>query len=87
MAGNRGLVEYSDLLKRPLEHFKYLLGASESQQVSLEQFTLYLDAMLLASSNEKHLAAFKETPDFASFKAVSYTHLALSCWSIGRSRR
>jgi len=68
VAGNRGMVEYSDLLKRPLEHFKYLLVASENQQVSLEQFTLFLDTMLLASSNEKHLAAFKETPDFASFK-------------------
>jgi serine protein kinase len=68
VAGNRGMVEYSDLLKRPLEHFKYLLVASENQQVSLEQFTLYLDTLLLASSNEKHLTAFKETPDFASFK-------------------
>ena len=68
VAGNRGIVEYSDLLKRPLEHFKYLLVASENQQVTLEHFTLFLDTVLLASSNEKHLAAFKETPDFASFK-------------------
>ncbi len=68
VAGNRGIVEYSDLLKRPLEHFKYLLGASENQQVALDHFTLFLDTVLLASSNEKHLAAFKEMPDFASFK-------------------
>ena len=27
---NRGLIEYSDLLKRPLEAFKYLLGFSET---------------------------------------------------------
>jgi serine protein kinase len=68
VAGNRGVVEYSDLLKRPLDHFKYLLGMSETGQVALEPFTLHLDSVLLASSNEKHLAAFKETPDFASFK-------------------
>ncbi len=68
VAGNRGIVEYADLLKRPLEHFKYLLVASEHQQVSLDQFALYLDTVLIASSNEKHLAAFKESPDFASFR-------------------
>ncbi len=68
VAGNRGIVAYADLLKRPLEHFKYLLGVSETAQVSLDHFTLYLDAVLVASTNEKHLSAFKETPDFASFK-------------------
>ncbi len=68
VAANRGVLAYSDLLKRPLEHYKYLLGMSETAQVSLEQFSLYLDCVLLASTNEKHLAAFKETPDFTSFK-------------------
>jgi len=66
--GNRGVIEYSDLLKRPLEAFKYLLGFVETAQVPLEHFVLQLDEVLLASSNEKHLGAFKELPDFASFK-------------------
>jgi len=65
---NRGLIEYSDLLKRPLEAFKYLLGFSETGEVPLEPFVLQLDEVLIASSNEKHLGAFKELPDFASFK-------------------
>jgi serine protein kinase len=65
---NRGLIEYADLLKRPLEAFKYLLGFSETAQVPLEPFVLQLDEVLLASANEKHLGAFKELPDFASFK-------------------
>lgn len=68
VSANRGLIEYSDLLKRPLEAFKYLLGASETGEVPLEHFVLQLDEVLIASSNEKHLAAFKEIPDFASFK-------------------
>lgn len=68
VSANRGLIEYSDLLKRPLEAFKYLLGTSESGEVPLEHFILQLDEVLIASSNEKHLAAFKELPDFASFK-------------------
>ncbi len=67
-SANRGLLEYSDLLKRPLEAFKYLLGASETGEVSMELFVLQLDEVLIGSSNEKHLAAFKELPDFASFK-------------------
>jgi len=65
---NRGLIEYADLLKRPLEAFKYLLGFSETGEIPLEHFTLQLDEVLIASSNEKHLSAFKELPDFASFK-------------------
>ncbi|MBI5547792.1 MAG: serine protein kinase PrkA [Deltaproteobacteria bacterium] len=65
---NRGMVEYADLLKRPVEAFKYLLGTSETAMVPLEHFVLHLDALLLASSNDKHVVAFKELPDFASFK-------------------
>ncbi|HEY8206145.1 MAG TPA: serine protein kinase PrkA [Myxococcaceae bacterium] len=65
---NRGLIEYADLLKRPLEAFKYLLGFSETSEVPLEHMILQLDEVLIASSNEKHLSAFKELPDFASFK-------------------
>jgi len=65
---SRGLVEYSDLLKRPVEAFKYLLGTTESAAVPLDQFVLHLDELFIASSNDKHVAAFKELPDFASFK-------------------
>ncbi len=68
VSANRGLIEYSDLLKRPLEAFKYLLGFSETQEVSMEHMVLQFDEVLIASSNEKHLAAFKELPDFSSFK-------------------
>ncbi len=66
--GNRGMVELSDLLKRPVEHFKYLLGTSETAEVRMEHLILQLDEVMLATSNEVHLAAFKEYPDWASFK-------------------
>jgi len=68
VSGNRGIVEYSDLLKRPLETFKYLLGTSETGRVALDHFLMQLDVVLLASANEKQLAAFKDSPEFASFK-------------------
>jgi serine protein kinase len=68
VAGNRGVIEFSDLLKRPLEHYKYLLGTVETGIARMNHFLLHLDSVLIASTNEKHLSAFKEMGDFASFK-------------------
>lgn len=68
VAANRGLIEYSDLLKREPEAFKYLLGTSETARVTLDHFVLQLDLVLIASANEKQLSAFKESPEFPSFK-------------------
>jgi serine protein kinase len=65
---NRGLIEYADLLKRPLEAYKYLLGTVENSRVPLENAILHLDQVFIASSNESHLAVFKEIPEFQSFK-------------------
>ncbi|HIA04557.1 MAG TPA: serine protein kinase PrkA, partial [Myxococcales bacterium] len=66
---HRGLIEYNDLLKRPLESFKYLLSTCEKSNVSLTNQILHLDLLFFASSNETHLNAFKEYPDWPSFKA------------------
>jgi len=66
---NRGMIEYSDLLKRQPETYKYLLGTTESGVLPLEHFLLHLDEVMVATSNEKYLTAFKQTPDFSSFKA------------------
>ncbi len=68
VTANRGLIEYSDLLKRPLEAFKYLLTTVEQSSVSLQNATLYLDLCFIGTSNEIHLSAFKEIPEFQSFK-------------------
>ncbi|MBK9070088.1 MAG: hypothetical protein IPL79_03645 [Myxococcales bacterium] len=65
---NRGLIEYDDLLKRPLESYKYLLTTVERGAVSLANSALSLDVLYMASSNETHVAAFKEYPDFQSFR-------------------
>ncbi|MBS2024693.1 MAG: serine protein kinase PrkA, partial [Deltaproteobacteria bacterium] len=68
VSANRGVIEFADLLKRPLEHYKYLLGTVETGVARLQHFLLHLDCVFIASSNEKHLSAFKEMPDFPSFK-------------------
>jgi predicted Ser/Thr protein kinase len=65
---NRGLIEYADLLKRPLEAYKYLLGTVENSKVPLDNAIVHLDEVFIASSNESHLAVFKEIPEFQSFK-------------------
>lgn len=65
---NRGVVEYSDFFKRPLELSKYLLTTSEKGTISLPETTAYLDMALFATANEKNLTLFKRNPDFPSFK-------------------
>ena len=67
--GNRGIVEYADLLKRPVDAYKYLLIACESGNVNVGSSIAYLDSVLIGSTNELQLDAFKEFPDFTSFKA------------------
>ncbi|MCZ6602703.1 MAG: serine protein kinase PrkA, partial [Planctomycetota bacterium] len=65
---NPGIIEYSDLLKRPIEMNRYLLGTSEKGTVNLECQTVYLNLVMMGTSNEKQLDALKQTPDFTSFR-------------------
>jgi len=65
---NNGILEFSDFLTRTPELNKYLLAATERGEVGLSSANVYLNSVLFATSNERHLDAFKETPDFASFK-------------------
>jgi len=67
--GQRGVIEYGDLLERPIDAWKYLLLAVETGEVALRASTLAIDAVLLASSNDRHLEAFREHPAFPSFRA------------------
>ena len=66
--GNRGLIEFNDLLKRPMEANKYLLATSEKGTVSLDHAEMRLDAVLMATGNEVYLEAFKGQADWASYK-------------------
>ena len=68
VGANRGMIEYDDLLKRPLEHYKYLLTTVERAALSMQSATLFLDLVFLGSCNDIHLSAFREIPDFQSFK-------------------
>jgi serine protein kinase len=65
---NRGIIDYPDLLKRPIEAFKYLLTTVEDGRVVLDQTNLFFDLVFIGSSNATHLNAFMESPDWMSFK-------------------
>lgn len=65
---NRGLLEFSDLLKRPVETFKYLISTIEKASINLPSGTTALDIIFVATTNDKHLDGFKGIPDFSSFK-------------------
>jgi predicted Ser/Thr protein kinase len=63
-----GLIEYSDLLKRSLEAWKYLILMIETGEVALDTSNLVPNVVLIGSSNEGHLDAFREHPEFATFR-------------------
>ena len=63
-----GLLEFSDLLKRPLDAFKYLQISVETGEVALPQQSVQLNCVMMGSANEVHLGAFREHPEFASFR-------------------
>jgi len=65
---NRGVLEFSDLLKRPLDAFKYLLTTMESRAINLGGIVSELDVFFIGTTNEVHFNAFKQHPDFNSFR-------------------
>ena len=65
---NCGVVEYSDFLKRNMEANKYLLTTAERGFVNLPNLTVAMNEILIGTSNEKYLVAFKRDPSFTSFK-------------------
>lgn len=67
--GQGGVIEYSDLLKRPLDAWKYLLLAIEDGEVALTMSMLTVNAVLVASTNETHLDAFRQHHEYNSFRA------------------
>jgi serine protein kinase len=63
-----GILEFSDLLKRPLDAFKYLQLSIETGEVALTAQNVTLNCVMMGSANELHLDAFREHPEFASFR-------------------
>jgi serine protein kinase len=63
-----GVLEFSDLLKRPLDAYKYLQLSVETGEVALSRQNLQLNCVMIGSANEIHLAALREHPEYPSFR-------------------
>ena len=63
-----GVLEFSDLLKRPLDAFKYLQITAETGELALRSQNIRVNCVLIASANEEQLKAFREHHEFASFR-------------------
>jgi predicted Ser/Thr protein kinase len=63
-----GVLEFSDILKRPLDTFRYLQLTLETGEVNLPQQTVQTNVVMIGSANEVHLNAFREHPEFPSFR-------------------
>jgi predicted Ser/Thr protein kinase len=63
-----GVLEFSDLLKRPIDAFRYLQLTLETGEVPLQQQTVQTNVVMIGSCNEVHLAAFREHHEFPSFR-------------------
>lgn len=63
-----GVLEFSDLLKRPLDAFRYLQFSVETGEVALTSQNVRLNTVMLGSANEIELAVFRKHPDFESFR-------------------
>jgi serine protein kinase len=67
----RGIISFSDLLKRPYEQYKYLLTATESARVMLDHLLLGLDVVFTGSANDINLLEFRKlrAAEYQSFRA------------------
>jgi serine protein kinase len=63
-----GVLEFSDLLKRPIDTFRYLQLSLETGEVSLSQQTIVTNVVMVGSANDIHLSAFREHPEYPSFR-------------------
>jgi predicted Ser/Thr protein kinase len=63
-----GVLEFSDLLKRPLDAFKYLQHTVETGEVTLSSQNVNVNCVMLASANEVQLEAFRQHHEFESFR-------------------
>ncbi len=66
--GAGGIIEFEDMLKRSLESFKYLLGTIETGEVLLGQSILKLNSILMSTTNDVMLEAFREHHEWPSFR-------------------
>jgi len=63
-----GMLEFSDLLKRPIDAFRYLQMSLETGSVPLSQQTIYTNVVMIGGCNDLQLEAFRQHHEYPSFR-------------------
>jgi serine protein kinase len=71
--GNRGMVEFVEMLKAKTEHLNILLTASQDKMIVLKNLpAMYLDMFLLGHTNHAEFEKFINRPETEAFKDRLY---------------
>jgi serine protein kinase len=63
-----GVLAFDDMLKRPLDAYKYLLPSIETGELVIGQMILKMNMVLVGSTNDVMLEAFREHHEYQSFR-------------------
>jgi serine protein kinase len=63
-----GILSFDDMLKRPLDAYKYLLSSIESGELAIGQMILKMNMVLIGTTNDVMLEAFREHHEYQSFR-------------------
>jgi len=71
--GNRGLVEFVEMLKAKTEHLNILLTASQDKMIVLKNLpAMYLDIIIVGHTNQPEYEKFASRPDTEAFRDRLY---------------
>lgn len=60
--GNRGIMHYSDIFKKPVVYLQHLLAACEEHKVDFGEVGADVDVLIVGTTNEPEFAALRKTP-------------------------
>lgn len=63
-----GILSFEDMLKRPLDAYKYLLTSIETGELMIGQMILKMNMVLIGTTNDVMLEAFREHHEYQSFR-------------------
>jgi serine protein kinase len=63
-----GILAFDDMLKRPLDAYKYLLPSIETGELVIGQMILKMNMVLVGTTNDVMLEAFREHHEYQSFR-------------------
>ncbi len=62
VSGNRGLIQYSDVFKKPVVYLQHLLSAVEEHRIDFGEVGADIDVVIIGTSNIPEYEAFRKNP-------------------------